>query len=89
MEMESSESMAQELKEIKTGESINHCSIDTADNGYIVEWSEKEEKPEGSMEHCNYTNHKKIFTSKQEDEAWELYKKLKMSNMKYRKKSMY
>lgn len=56
---------------------VNWVRIEDADNGFIVEWSEREEKKEGCMDHCDYNNHKKLFASEKEDEAWTLFKTLK------------
>jgi hypothetical protein len=56
---------------------INWVRIEKADNGYIVKWDEKEHKPAGSMEHCDYVEHKKLFGAEEGDAAWAKFRELK------------
>jgi hypothetical protein len=59
---------------------INYASIEMADNGYVVCWSEKQ-TPKSPMDHCEYVDHKQVFTEKQEDKAWDFYKEKKMASL--------
>jgi len=57
---------------------IRHPEIEKADNGYVVEWREKEKKPKGSMEKCDYIKRQMLFSMEEKEKAWEKYKELKM-----------
>jgi hypothetical protein len=52
-----------------------------ANNGYVVKYSIKESKP-GSMEHCEWLSKSFVFSMEQEDEAFDLFKKMKLKSMK-------
>lgn len=60
---------------------VNWVNIDMANNGYIVRYSIKESKP-GSMEHCEWIEKSFVFSMEQEDEAFDLFKKMKLKSMK-------
>jgi hypothetical protein len=60
---------------------VNWVEIEMANNGYVVRYSVKESKP-GSMEHCEWLSKSFVFSTEQEDEAFDLFKKMKLKSMK-------
>ena len=73
-ESDSSQAMAEIGK-------VTWVNIDMANNGYVVRYSIKESKP-GSMEHCEWLSKSFVFSMEQEDEAFDLFKKMKLKSMK-------
>jgi hypothetical protein len=67
---------------------INHASIEKADNGFLVCWSEKK-KSVNPMEHCGYVDHKEVFLEKDLEKAWDFYKEKKMACLMKEKESSY
>jgi len=67
-----------------SGRKINWSGIKMADNGWIVNWSEQEKGLRDS-DHCDYISHDKLFTLDEEQQAWDMYKELKIAEMKYDK----
>ncbi len=78
------ESMDYPEGEKKYDKKISWVNIDMADNGYVVSWSEKEIKPPGCNDHCDYIDHKKLFSEKEDGAAWDHFKNLKMMEMHYK-----
>ena len=63
--------------------------IEKADNGFVVEYSEKEKRKEGCMEHCDHIRRSQVFTSDEEDKAWEMFIDLKKREFKNKAKKVY
>lgn len=61
---------------------VGHVDIEKADNGWVVEYSvkEKSSKP-NSMDHMEYKKNRKIFSTEEEDKAWELYVEYKKKRL--------
>jgi len=56
--------------------------ISVAENGFMVSWQEKTKRPgAGDYDHCDSNPRSHIFTSDQEDEAFDFFVKLKKMEM--------
>jgi len=72
---------------ITLGSDISWANIDVAENGYIVNWSEKSKEPsKGYYDDCSHTSRNMIFGEEEGDEAFDLLKKLKMSELERKRK---
>ena len=72
------------MNEDYKGMRVRWVGIDMANNGYIVSYTMKQDKPKGSMDHCDWgSEHKELFGESEEDKAWMYYKKYKMMEMHY------
>lgn len=61
---------------------VRWSSIDVAENGFMVRWDEKTKNPGGgSYDHCEGLSRSHVFTSDQEDEAFDFFVKLKKMEM--------
>lgn len=60
--------------------SPKYINIEVAENGFLVCWEEKL-KGNKQMDHCDYKRRSHIFTSDQEDEAFDFFVKLKKMEM--------
>ena len=66
---------------------VTYARIHDADNGYIVEWSEKHSKPgSGPLDHCDYIERNHLFTLEEADKAWAKFRELKEAEWAYEKK---
>jgi hypothetical protein len=63
--------------------------IEKAENGFVVEYSEKEKKEHGDMTHCDYIKKTHVFNSEEEDKAWEMFIDLKKREFKSKSKKVY
>ena len=70
---------------------IGRCEIEKADNGWIVEYSEKEHKPKGSTEHADYITTRKVFGVEEVEEkaAWDLYVSKKKAKLNQKEPDWY
>lgn len=58
---------------------IQSVSMSDAENGVIVSWDEKVEKPgKGMYDNCSYEYKKEVFGDKDIDKAFERFKELFM-----------
>jgi len=60
---------------------IGCVNIDSAENGWIVRWEEKHSNPVGFYDHCEHSQKKQVFTSKETDKAFDYFKKLKLQEL--------
>ena len=73
--------MEMEPEENKYG--ICHCRIESADNGWIVEYTEKKPRLGGGMyDDVQHVESKQVFPSEKTDEAFDYFKKMKMLEKK-------
>lgn len=64
-----------------SSKNVRWVDIDMADNGFIVEWNEKEKKPSESSDHCDYIRHKKLFPMDKKDDAFMYFVELKKAEL--------
>lgn len=61
---------------------VKWVNIDVAENGYMVNWEEQAKREgAGEYEHMNCTPRRHVFTEDMEDEAFDLFVKLKKLEM--------
>lgn len=64
------------------GSKICWSKIEKADNGWVVEWTEKKKKEGGGhFEDMVHVEHKKVFGKEEKDAAWETFKEYKMQEL--------
>jgi hypothetical protein len=67
-------------------EEVCWVSIDSADNGYIVSYSIREKSlGKGKYGHVEHTEKKMLYSNKQEDEAFEMFVKMKKKELMCKK----
>lgn len=74
------------MESVKYPNSSNHTDIrwvgiDLADNGFVVNWDEREKKEEGCMDHCDSVSHSKVFGQEEKDAAFDHFIMLKKKEM--------
>jgi hypothetical protein len=83
----------EEMDEVEfeaTSPKVCWVDIKKADNGYIVSYSVKEKKlGAGKYDHVEHTEKKMLFNEKQEDEAFQLFVKMKKKELSNSERDMY
>ena len=61
---------------------VKWVNIDVAENGFMVNWEEQSKRAGGGeYDHMNCTPRKHVFPAEKEDEAFDLFVKLKKLEM--------
>lgn len=70
------------MDEIVIKGKVKWVNIDVAENGFMVNWEEQSKRPGGGeYDHMSCTPRRHVFTEEMEDEAFDLFVKLKKMEM--------